>query len=152
MWYANDGTVLANNPYYFADGSYYKPGQGGNFGSRTLDIYDNLNGSVNIAWPMMTAPVDSYNVYVNGILNQQVIVDPVIDRDDFSCVVTGLQTASYANGVKTPALNYDFKVVAVYNGVEVVASLDAIVTPGPTSVMLVTPMKRLWPFPNSGLD
>ena len=56
------------------------------------------------------------------------------------------------NGLVSPSGTYVIKVVAVYNGIETTMSADRIVTVNPTSIMLVTPMKRLWPFPNTGLD
>lgn len=149
-WYASDSTVFASSPVYFADGSFFQSSTTNTQGSRTLEVYDNLNGSVYLAWPKLTIPVDSFNVYVNGVLNQQVFVNGI--GAGFSCTVTGLQTASYVNGVLKPSLKYDFKVVAVFGGVEIVATLDRHVNPGPSSVMFTTPMKRLWPFPNSGLD
>jgi hypothetical protein len=151
MWYASDSTVSAGNPRYFADGSFFAPAGTTPQGSRTLEVYDKLNGSVYLAWPTLTNPVDSFNVYVNGVLNQRVFNNG-LGPGGFSCTVTGLKVASYNGSVKTAALTYDFKVVAVYKGVEVVATLDRIVTPHPDSVMLKTPMKRLWPFPNTGLD
>ena len=150
MWFANDISVLASDPYYFADGSYAKASVTVPQGSRNLDVYDNLNGSVNLYWGVLTVPADSYNVYVNGVLRQNVLNSGL--PGSLTYTVTGLQIASYDGSVKTPALNYDFKVVAVFNGAEVVATLDTIVTPNPTSVMLVTSMPRLFPFPNTGLN
>lgn len=131
---------------------------------RALDVYDNGNGSVRLAWLQFSPVVpDSYNVYVNGVLNQNV-PGPL-------ATVTGLTQASYAsgaiaptpnnstrpqnmppNGVVTPPGTYDFKVVAVKTGVEIAGSLDKIITVQPTSIMLTTPMRRPFPFPNTGLD
>ncbi len=111
-----------------------------------LDVYDYENGSVLLGWSQFPAAVpDSYNVYVNGVLNQNVV--------GLQATVSGLKQASYspATGI-TPASTYDFKVVAVKAGVEIGATLDTTVTVQPTSIMLKTPMKRLWPFPNTGLD
>jgi hypothetical protein len=109
-----------------------------------IDVYDNGNGSVQLAWPQLASAVDSYNVYVNGVLNQNVATR--------RATVTGLQGASYNGATVTPPTTYDFKVVAVSGGVEVAASLDRQITVQPTSTMLTTPMKRLFPFPNTGLD
>lgn len=131
-----------------------------------IDAYDNLNGSINLAWPPFggIAP-DSYNVYLNGVLNQNVAIR--------QATVAGLTTASYSssaiaptpangprpqnmppNGVVTPSGTYVFQIKAVKTGVEVAASDAKTLTIGPssTSIMLTTPMKRLWPFPNTGLD
>jgi hypothetical protein len=129
-----------------------------------IDAYDNLNGSVNLAWPPFggVAP-DSYNVYVNGVLNQNVAVR--------MATVSGLTPTSYSpgavaptpadgprpqnmppNGVVTPSGTYVFTIVAVKAGVEVATSDAKTVTLSPSSIMLKTPMKRLWPFPNTGLD
>lgn len=129
-----------------------------------IDAYDNLNGSVTLAWPAFggVAP-DSYNVYVNGVLNQNVAIQ--------RATVAGLTPASYSssavaapsgngprpqnmppNGVVTPSGTYVFQVKAVKTGVEVATSDSKTVTVSPPSIPLVTPMKRLWPFPNTGLD
>jgi hypothetical protein len=129
-----------------------------------LEVHDAGNGTMNLAWRAFSGgAVDSYNVYVNGVLNQNVTTR--------QATVTGLTQTTYAegaiaaptgnslrpqnmppNGVVTPSGSYDFKVVAVKSGVEVAGSLDKTVTVSPTSIMLTTPMKRLWPFPNTGLD
>jgi hypothetical protein len=129
-----------------------------------IDAYDNGNGSVLLAWPPFPGVVpDSYNVYVNGVLNQNVAIR--------SATVAGLTISSYnagavaptpangprpqnmpPNGVVTPSGTYDFKIVAVKAAVEVAASMDLTITVQPQSIMLKTPMKRLWPFPNTGLD
>lgn len=112
---------------------------------RVLDVYDNGNGSVQLAW-FAFSPIapDSYNVYVNGVLNQNVAIQ--------RATVTGLHGASYNGATIPPPGTYDFKVVAVKTGVEIAASLDKIITVQPTSVMLTTPMRRPFPFPNTGLD
>jgi hypothetical protein len=131
-----------------------------------IDAYDEENGSINLAWPPFPGIVpDSYNVYVNGVLNQNVAVR--------KCTVSGLTATTYQagavaptpadgprpqnmppNGVVSPSGTYDFKIVAVKAGVEQAASMDKTVTVSPdaTGLMLTTPMKRLWPFPNTGLD
>jgi hypothetical protein len=129
-----------------------------------IDAYDLGNGSVKLAWPPFpgVAP-DSYNVYVNGVLNQNVATR--------LATVSGLTITTYSsgavaptppngprpqnmppNGVVSPSGTYDFKIVAVKAGVEVAASMDMVFTVAPQSIMLKTPMKRLWPFPNTGLD
>lgn len=113
--------------------------------SGPLDVYDNGNGSVQLSWPPLSpiAP-DSYNVYVNGVLNQNVATR--------RATVAGLHGASYNGATITPPTTYVFKVVAVKTGAEIAASMDAKITIQPTSVMLTTPMKRIFPFPNTGLD
>ena len=160
-----------------------------------LDVYDNLNGSVLLAWGEMLSPAaDSYNVYVNGVLVANVTtlkfhysisggagalllsgssgyyaLDPV--AGGYADTAAGLITASYnagalaaasgnsvrpqnmpPTGVVTPSGTYTFNVVAVSGGAEVTSSQFRSVTAGPASIMLRTPMKRLWPFPNTGLD
>jgi hypothetical protein len=161
-----------------------------------LDVYDNLNGSVLLAWGEMLSPAaDSYNVYVNGALVANVtalLFDWLLESGagrwqlesgagnwalegsgpaNYKATVSGLTTASYnagavaapsgnsarpqnmpPKGVVTPSGTYQFNVVAVAGGVEVCTSHFRKITPGPTSLMLKTPMKRLWPFPNTGLD
>lgn len=149
-------------------------------GCGKIDAYDLLNGSIQLAWPPFGGDTpDSYNVYVNGVLNQNVIAGFVFGVGAFgvnsfgvaATVISGLTQCSYSpgaiaapsgnslrpqnmppNGVVTPPGTYVFKVVAVKGGVEVAASEDKRVTVGPSSIMLLTPMKRLWPFPNTGLD
>ena len=128
-----------------------------------LNVIDNQNGSVNLAWVAFTIVVpDSYNVYLNGVLNQNVV--------GHLATVSGLAKESYANNVAvapsgnsvrpqnmppvgqvTASGTYTFAITAVKTGVEI-AVISSTITLSPTSVMLVTPMKRLWPFPNSGLD
>ena len=115
--------------------------------SGTLEVTDNLNGSVNLAWPTLTATsADSFNIYVNGVLKQ--------NTPTRLATISGLTVESYnpGTGVITPSGTYDFNVVAVKAGVEVVSSQHVRMTISPTSIALRTPMKRLWPFPNSGLD
>lgn len=129
-----------------------------------IDAYDNLNGSVQLAWlPFTSVAPDSYNVYLNGVLNQNVVTR--------RATVTGLTVTSYSASMVAPKPNnslrpqnmpptglvtssgkYDFKVTAVKTGVEIGTAPDLVVTASPTSVMLKTPMKRVFPFPNTGLD
>lgn len=112
---------------------------------KQIDVYDNGNGSVQLAWMQLSAVVpDSYNVYVNGVLNQNVAIQ--------KATVTGLKGASYNGATVTPPTTYTFKVVAVKTGVEIAGSMDRTITIQPTSVMLTTPMKRPFPFPNTQLD
>ena len=113
-----------------------------------FDIYDNGNGSVTLRWGPFTATApatpDSYNVYVNGVLNQNV--------PGLTATVTGLTIESYNASTQTvtASVPYTFKVVAVYAGREAGASYpDKTVNPGPQVVPFVTPMKRLFPFPNT---
>lgn len=134
-------------------------------GGQALHVVDNQNGSMSLFWAAFagTQVPDSYNVYLNGVLNQNVAAR--------TALVSGLTPTSYAsgpsvatpnnsarpqnmppNGVVTPSGTYRFKVVASLAGVELAASLDRVVTVSPTSIMLVTPMRRIFPFPNTGLD
>jgi hypothetical protein len=111
-----------------------------------LDVYDGLNGTLNLAWgQLLNPPADSYNIYLDGVLNQNVV--------GLLATVTGLTKESYnpATGVITQSGTYHLKVVAVRGGVEIVA-VHKTVTVNPSSVALVTPMKRIFPFPNSGLN
>jgi hypothetical protein len=127
-----------------------------------LDVYDNQNGSMQLAWTPAIGAV-SYNVYLNGVLNQNVVT--------LRATISGLTIESYAKAaVSSPTGNslrpqnmppvgqvtvsgtYVFRVVGVVGGNESQASQDSAVTVTPASIMLVTPMKRLWPFPNTGLD
>jgi hypothetical protein len=111
--------------------------------ARQLDVYDNGNGSVNLAWQEFPAQVpDSYNVYLNGVLNQNVAA--------LKATVSGLKGASYNGATVTPPTTYTFKVAAVKTGVEIAASLDSKITIQPSSVMLKTSMRRPFPFPNTG--
>jgi hypothetical protein len=166
-----------------------------------LDIYDNLNGSVLVAWGAFFPLPDSYNVYLavvptapgpptSGLLESaaatvasmavpatplswELVTNVTPTQGGFVfggsgfglagfgstlasgvlCTITGLQIASYnaSTQVVTPSLKYAVKIVAVKGGQEV-GNVRRDVTPGPTSVMLETSMKRLWPFPNTGLD
>jgi hypothetical protein len=125
-----------------------------------LDIYDNLNGSVKLAWDLQPGAA-SYNVYVNGVLNQNVATD--------QATVTGLTQTSYSSstvsapsgnsvrpqnmppvGQVTPAASYVIHVTAVVGGIEATRSRAVTVTPGPVSIMLKTPMRRPFPYPNTG--
>jgi hypothetical protein len=127
-----------------------------------LDVYDNLNGSVVLAWgELLNPPADSYNVYVNGVLNQNI--------DAYTTTVSGLTQTTYSPttvaastgnsirpqnmppvGFVTPSTTYDIHVTAVRGGVELARSQKRRVTPGPFSIMLRTPMRRPWPFPSTG--
>lgn len=133
-------------------------------GCGAIDIYDAGNGTITVAWPPFPgiSPA-SYNVYVNGVLNQNVAAPAM------QATITGLLGASYSAstvppagdgshrpeslppvGKITDASSYDIKVVAVVAGVEVAASLDRTVTVQPTSVKLTTPMSRgPFPFPST---
>lgn len=144
LWRFDDKLMFWADPTYWMNGTHPLPATTPEF-SIALDVYDELNGTMDIAWSSIGSTVpDSYNVYLNGVLNQNVA--------GLECRITGLQKASYnpATGILTPSLNYTVKVVAVVAGVETSASLDKVVTPNPTSVMLTTPMKRIWPFPSTG--
>jgi hypothetical protein len=155
-------------PSWTWDGSVGSPIPAGIAGSScgVLSIYDETEGTLLVTWPPFPgfAP-SSYNIYVNGVLNQNVLAPAR------QATISGLISTSYSsgavaptppngprpqnmppNGVVTPSQNYDIKVVALIGSVEVAASMDLTVTPSPTSIMLTTPMKRLWPFPNTGLD
>lgn len=132
-------------------------------GPGTLDFADNGGGSVTVRWlPFPGITPASYNVYVNGALNQNVAAPAG------AATITGLTIASYnasavaapgdgshrpeslpPTGVITDALTYNVRVAAVVGGNEV-QSIDANVTPAPTSVILTTPMNRgRFPFPNT---
>lgn len=126
-----------------------------------LEVQDNGGGSITLAWPVFGGAPTSYNVYVNGVLSQNVTVR--------TATITGLQTTSYsasaiaptpANGPRpqsmppvglvTDALTYTLNVTAVVAGVESASTNFVKVTPQPSSVQLVTPMKRNLPFPLTG--
>lgn len=127
-----------------------------------IDIYDYLNGSVLLAWGAFSPHADSYNIYVNGVL--------YANTAGLQIVVAGLTQPSYSAGaiapatgnslrpqnmppagVASPAGVYRIKVVAVSVGQER-GAIEKKMSPSPTSIALITPMKRLWPFPNSGID
>jgi hypothetical protein len=112
-----------------------------------INAYDYGNGKILVAWgPFGGGPPDSYNVYVNGVLNQNTTV--------MEALIPGLIPASYnsATQVVTPPTTYVITVRAVSGGVEASTSDPLTITVQPTSVMLTTPMKRIFPFPNTGLD
>jgi hypothetical protein len=129
-----------------------------------LTIYDKGNGSIIVTWgPFIGMPVQSYNVYVNGVLNQNVTVRQAL--------ITGLNQPSYAatavaptpdnssrpqnmppTGVVSGPYTYLINVVAVIAGFEVATSSFKRVTVQPDSIELVTPMKRPFPFPNTDTD
>jgi hypothetical protein len=160
MWFWNNPFVGLNNPAFFLNGA----GPLAVAGGGSLDVYDNLNGSVALSWsPFAGVLASAYNVYVNGVLNQTVT--------GLSATVSGLQQTTYSagsvaatppdgprpqnmppNGVVTDSGTYQIWITAVVAGVEVAISASKTVTVSPTSIMLLTPMKRLWPFPNTGLD
>ena len=157
------GGTIFTNPFEWSDG---------------LDIYDFQNGSLLVAWgPYGPTVPDSYNIYVaivpetvqptSGILQGAANVAPLqaaplvpltwtLNQNVFGqlAIVAGLQHASYnaSTGIVTPSLTYNIKVVPVVQGAEVGMEIDRNVTPQPSSVMLLTPMKRLFPFPNTGLS
>lgn len=151
-------------PEVYADGFILTQSQiGAGFPNR-LDVYDNLNGSMTLRWGAMYNAT-SYNLYLNGALNLTGIYG-------LTATVTGLTVESYSssavaastgnslrpqnmppNGVVTPSGTYSFHVCAVNSGgTEIARTIKKTVTVSPTSIMLTTPMKRLWPFPNTGLD
>jgi hypothetical protein len=129
----------------------------------TFEVQDNGGGSLTIEWPTFPGITPaSYNVYVNGTLNQSVTAPTR------QATITGLTPASYSAsaiaptpnnstrpqsmppvGVVTDAQTYEIKVVAVVAGVETAASRHRVVTVQPTSVMLTTPMRRVFPFPST---
>lgn len=131
--------------------------------SAGLTFADKGNGSVLLSWlPFTGINPASYNVYVNGVLNQNVAAPAR------SATVAGLTTASYNAGAVaaagdgshrpeslppvgkiTDAVTVNIRVAAVVGGNEV-AEVDGNVTPQPTSVMLTTPMPRgRFAFPNT---
>jgi hypothetical protein len=113
--------------------------------------YDMGNGTIVVTWgPFGGGPPDSYNVYVNGVLNQN--VSPAGNRQAY---ITGLKQTSYSPGpppLDVPPTTYTITVNAVSAGVDASPSQPFSITVQPTSIQLTTPMKRLWPFPNSTLD
>lgn len=97
--------------------------------TRRLDAYDYANGSMLLEWSEFPSAVpDSYNVYVNGVLNQNV--------GGRKATVVGLISA-------TP---YTFQVTGVLAGVETGSTLALTLVAQPTSEMTTTPMKRAFPF------
>lgn len=112
--------------------------------SMSLECYDQLNGSINLAWTAAPMPA-SFNVYVNDVLYQNVT--------GLLTTVSGLQKETYDHaGHLVASGTYRFKVVPIVFGAEVGQAVQRRVTVNPASIMLTTPMKRLWPFPNTGLD
>jgi hypothetical protein len=155
-WTADSTLVTADSSLYTADGLL----PSGWTADTSLVTADSSNFTADGLSPGTGI---SYNVYVNGVLNQNVAT--------LQAVVNLLTVETYnpgaiapasgnslrpqnmpPNGVVSPSGTYDFKIVAVLSGVEVAASMDLSVTVSPSSIMLRTPMKRLWPFPNTGLD
>jgi hypothetical protein len=141
-----------------------------------LSIYDGLNGTVTLQWGPFWPPTPTgYDVYQRTVTYVPVYQPPSgafgpsagaytpqfgpwqllanLSGTTLIYTATGLQIASYnaASQVVTPSQTYEFRVVAVSAGQES-GVVSQIVTPGPQSISLVTPMKRLWPFPNTGLD
>jgi hypothetical protein len=135
----------------------------------SVDVTDNRNGSVNLAWSMARDPAgnpaDSYNVYLNGVLNQNVV--------GLLATVTGLPVTTYSastvapntgnslrpqnmppTGFVTPSgpPNHVIHVTAVRLGVEFERTTAKAFTIQPDSIALTTPMKRIYPFPTSTLD
>ena len=125
----------------------YVPG-GGNpaqaaSASQQLQVYDNLDGTMLLRWSAFYPGATSFNIYVNGVY-----VGFVTGQ---SALVTGLTKEAYnpATGVVTKSGTYNLKVVGAINGIEG-AEVDQTVTVSPTSIMLVTPMRRPFPFPSTG--
>jgi hypothetical protein len=202
MWDLSNSFVTLDNAFYNLSGISNIPAVAPTVISNGgLDVYDNLNGSVLLAWGEMLFPAaDSYNVYVDGVLSANInqsgngarylLEDGsgLLLLEDgsgyyllsgsggdssvgWSVTVAGLVQCSYnpssvaapsnnsarpqnmpPTGVVTPSRTYKFNVVAVASGAEIATSHFRKVTVGPDSIMLKTTMKRLWPFPNSGLD
>lgn len=129
-----------------------------------IDLYDKGNGSVLVAWPPFTGinPA-SYNVYVNGVLNQNVVAPAM------QATVAGLLGASYASsaippagdgshrpeslppvGLITDAQTVRIRFAAVVGGNEVAVSNERAITVQPTTRTLTTPMPRgRFAFPNT---
>jgi hypothetical protein len=109
--------------------------------SQPIDLEDLGHGSVLVSWPPVPGATD-YRVYVNGAFQ-------LATGGARSATIAGLQFASYnaATQVKTPALSYTVEVTSIVGGLEGRPRLAAY-TPSPTSVNLVTPMKRDVPFGN----
>jgi hypothetical protein len=144
----------------------------------SLNLVDNKNGSVSLYWgEMVTPPAASYNVYMRSITyvaNFQPTYTPNFgfgpsaqgytptygvwalqgNVAGHSFTVSGLTECSYnpGTGIETPPGSYEFNVAAVVAGVEVAVSQYVHCTLQPLNIMLTTPMKRLFPFPNTGLN
>lgn len=144
QWDFSDAFVTFNSAAFFWDGSFSLDLAIGH-GENALDLYDNGNGSIQVTWPPfpLASLPDSYNVYLNGVLNQNVATR--------RATITGLAGASYNGATITPASTYTVYVTAVKGGVETAVLGTSRITVGPTSVMLTTPMKRIFPFPQTGL-
>lgn len=135
----SNASITFDDARYFWDGNFLTDLPGG----ISPDVYDNGNGSLSLAWSSFAQqPVDSYNVYLNGVLQFNTRLQ--------TATLSGLVTASYVNGVLRPSQTYSIRIVAVFNSVEIAATETVQVTPGPTSIMLTTPMRRPFPFPNVG--
>lgn len=113
----------------------------GNIGSDVLSdrpalaAYDDGAGNVTVRWDDFSSAVpDSYNVYLDGVLNQNV--------QTLSATIAGLAAGS----------THDFRVAAVVSAVEIASSSHLSVTVAPTSVSTVTLMKRPFPFPTTGMN
>lgn len=130
----------------------------------SVDLYDAGNGTLTASWMAFGGPsVTSYNAYVNGVFNQNVTIK--------HAVITGLTETAYSasavaptpnnstrprnmppNGLVTDSGTYVITVNSVVAGVETSQARSGTIRMSPRSIMLITPMKRLWPFPNTGLD
>jgi hypothetical protein len=163
-WYTDAEVFIRQMPFnrIITDGTAAPPATAVPEFGHGIDIYDYLNGSILVAWGAFTPPPQSYNIYVNGVF--------YANTTHIQIVISGLTIASYnpagtvtnpgnstrpqnmpPNGIVSLSKTYNIKVVAVSLGLER-GEIDRNVTPGPTSQMLLTSMKRLWPFPNTGLD
>jgi hypothetical protein len=113
-----------------------------------INAYDLGNGTIFVTWGFFGGgPPDSYNVYVNGVLNQNV---PYATKE---CYISGLLQTSYLQGpppVLVPPTTYTISVTAVSAGIDAAPSVPLTITVQPTTIMLTTAMKRPFPFPNTG--
>lgn len=163
---ADSNQPTADNPDFSADGGQI-PGPYGGVGSLGhITLTDHLNGSVNLAWgPAPALNVASWNVYLDGVLYTNVAcLGPAFGG---TATITGLQQTTYSagavaaasgnssrpqnmppNGVVTPAPSHTVYVTAVVGGIEVARTNAKTFAPGPSSIMLTTPMKRPFPFPS----
>lgn len=108
-----------------------------------LELADQGNGSVNLAWAEFGSVVaDSFNVYVDGALRQNVVGHQV--------ALAGFNGMTYnpATQVQTRPETHEFHVCAVSAGIEIATTVPRKLTIGPTSIDLVTPMTRVLPFPD----
>jgi hypothetical protein len=110
----------------------------------TIEVYDNLNGSLSLAWGAYVVGVSSWNVYLDDVLNQNV--------PQRTATIVGLTIANYVASTRTVPTLHKIRIAPVIAGVESGPALERIVTPSPTSVQLTTQMKRVFPFPNTGLN